>query len=140
MNIYVKRFLQRGIAFGGFGPVVMAVIYLILSYTVAGFSLDGKEVFLAVMSTYLLAFVHAGVSVFNQIEHWPLAKSLFFHLGSLYLAYSTCYLVNRWIPFRWEAFLIFTAIFVLGYFAVWLTVLLIIRATTRRMNKTLENK
>ena len=138
MNIYLKRFLQRGITFGGFGPVVLAVIYLILSYTVEGFSLGGTEVFLGIISTYLLAFLQAGASVFNQIEHWPLAKSLFFHLGSLYLAYSICYLVNSWIPFHPLAFLIFTAGFVLIYFAVWLTVVLIIRATTKRLNQKLK--
>ena len=36
------------------------------------FSLGGSEVFLGIVSIYLLAFVHAGASVFNQIEHYHL--------------------------------------------------------------------
>ena len=138
MNQYVKQFLHRGFLFAGLGPIVLAIIYLILSHTVAGFSLSGDEVFLGILSVYLLAFVHAGVSVFNQIEEWSLGKSLFCHLGSLYLAYSLCYLLNRWIPFRVIAFLIFTAAFVLGYFVIWLTVFLIVRATSKRLNKKLR--
>ena len=138
MNRYVKSFFVRGAVFSGLGPVVLAIVYLVLSHTVAGFSLSGGEVFLGVISTYLLAFVHAGVSVFNQIESWSLGKSLFFHLGALYLAYSICYLLNRWIPFSPVAFLIFTAAFVVGYFAVWLTVFLIVRATSKRLNQSLK--
>ena len=138
MNRYLKSFLHRGLVFGGFGPLVLAIVYLVLSHTVEGLSLTGGEVFLGVLSTYLLAFVHAGVSVFNQIESWSVGRSLFFHLGTLYLAYSICYLLNRWIPFHATAFLIFTAAFVIGYFAVWLTVVLITRATSKRLNQSLK--
>lgn len=98
------------------------------------------EIFTVIISTYLLAFVHAGVSVFNQIEHWPIAKSLFFHFSSLYLAYMLCYLINTWIPFEWIAFLIFTAIFAVGYFAVWITVVLCINATRQKLNRRLREQ
>ncbi|MBQ7292305.1 MAG: hypothetical protein IJW79_01050 [Clostridia bacterium] len=49
MNKYLKEFLHRGLMFGGFGPIIMAIIYLILSYSVDGFSLSGSEVFVAVV-------------------------------------------------------------------------------------------
>lgn len=137
MNRYVKQFIHRGLILGGFGPIVMAMIYLILSYTVEDLRLTGAEIFTAILSTYLLAFVHAGVSVLNQIEHWPIAKSLFFHFFSLYLAYALCYLVNTWIPFEWIALLIFTAIFIAGYFAVWITVLISVNATRKKLNQRL---
>ena len=63
MNIYLKRFLQRGIAFGGFGPIILGIVFLVLSFTVSDFSLGGREVFLAIVSIYVLAFVQAGASV-----------------------------------------------------------------------------
>ena len=78
--------------------------------------------------------MQAGASVFNQIEHWPLAKSLFFHFGSLYLVYVGSYLVNTWIPFDPVAVLIFTAIFVAVYFAVWVTVYLIVKGCEKKLN------
>ena len=30
MNCYVKEFLKRGLMFGGFGPIVAGIVYLIL--------------------------------------------------------------------------------------------------------------
>ena len=138
MNKYVKTFLLRGMAFGGLGPIIAGIIYLILSYTLPDFTLSGQEVFCAILSTYLLAFVHAGASVFNQIETWPMAKTLFFHFFALYLAYAGCYLVNAWIPFQWQVLLIFTAIFTVLYFVVWITVVVSVKATSRRFNQQLK--
>lgn len=138
MNKYVKEFLHRGLMFGGFGPIVAGIVFFILSYTVGGFSLGGGEILAAILSTYLLAFVQAGVSVFNQIEGWPIAKSLLCHLGLLYLSYTACYLANFWIPFEPLVLLIFTAIFLVTYFVIWLSVFFSIRAFSRQCNRRLS--
>lgn len=137
MNKYVKNFLQRGIAFGGFGPIIAGIVFLILGNTLTDFSLTGYQAFMAIISTYILAFVQAGASVFNQIEEWPLTKSLLCHFASLYVVYIGCYLINTWIPFEPMAVLIFTAIFVVGYFAIWLIVFLSVKATTKKLNSKL---
>lgn len=134
MNKYVKEFLHRGLIFGGFGPIVLGIIYAIIDSTVESFSLGGKEVLIAIISIYILAFVQAGASVFNQIEHWPIAKSLLFHFSTLYVIYVLCYLVNYWIPFEPIVLVVFTAVFISVYLAVWMTVYLCIRATERRLN------
>ena len=123
--------------FGGFGPIITGIVYLILSYTLKDLSLSGVEVFIAIVSTYVLAFVHAGASIFNQIEEWPIMKSLLVNLVTLYVAYTSCYLINSWIPFDWTIILIFTAIFVAVYLAIWLVVYLSVKATTKRFNKKL---
>ena len=138
MKGYVKDFLLRGLLFGGFGPLITGVVYLCLSYSLEHFSLSGGEVCLAIFSTYVLAFVHAGASVFHQIERWPLAKSLGLHFLVLYLAYSLCYLINAWIPFEPVVLLIFTAVFVGAYFLIWGIVYLCIRHTSRRFNEKLQ--
>lgn len=138
MNKYLKEFLHRGLMFGGFGPVILGIIYAILESTLTDFSLGGWQVLVSVVSTYLLAFVHAGASVFNQIEHWPIAKSLLCHFGVLYLAYLICYVLNTWIPFEPAVIFIFTAIFVVVYFIVWLTVYFIIKATEKRLNMRIK--
>ena len=95
MNRYFKEFLHRGLMFGGFGPVVLGIIYWILSETVADFTVSGFETFLGIVSTYILAFVQAGASVFNQIEHWSLPKSLLCHFSTLFAAYTLGYLGNN---------------------------------------------
>lgn len=139
MNVYVKEFLKRGLMFGGFGPVILGIVYLILSFTVEDFSLSGLNVFTAIVSTYLLAFVHAGVSVFNQIDRWPVPKSLLFHFLALYIAYTGCYLMNAWIPFEPVVIGIYTAIFVVVYFVIWGAVLVGIKVTETRLNRQLKS-
>lgn len=138
MNKYVKEFLHRGLIFGGFGPIVVGIVYFILSKFVGGFTLNGGEVLLAIVSTYLLAFVHAGASVFNQIEHWPIAKSLLCHFGTLYIGYSVCYMVNTWIPFEFNVLLVFTAIFVVTYFIIWGIVYLSVKSASKKFNAKLK--
>ena len=140
MRRYVIDFLKRGLIFGGFGPVVMGIVYLILSYTIEGFTLTGSEVCLAIISTYLLAFVQAGASVFNCIEHWPLARSLGTHFLTLFAVYSICYVVNTWIPFEPLVLLIFAASFTLTYAIICLAVYLAIRATSKRMNSRVDSE
>lgn len=135
MNKYVKLYLQRGMLFGGFGPIVAGLVLLIIDLSGVTISLNGKDVLLAIVSTYILAFVQAGSSVFNQIEHWSLLKSLFFHFISIYLAYSGCYILNSWIPFEPIVLLIFTALFVVTYFIIWITVYLIVKSASKKLNK-----
>lgn len=136
MNKYLKSYLQRGIAFGGFGPIIMAIVLLIIELSGVNITMNAFDVFIAVISTYVLAFVQAGASVFNQIEHWSIPKSIFFHFLSIYLAYSGCYLINSWIPFDINVILIFTAIFVVSYLIIWLTVYCI----TKNLGKKLTQK
>lgn len=129
----LKDFLLRGLIFGGFGPIVFGIIYLFISLDeVTPFT--GIDIFCAILSTYLLAFIHAGASVFNQIEEWSLAKSTGVHFLTLYVIYIVCYLINRWIPFNWAVIGIFTGIFAGLYLIIWLIVYLIVKKTTKQMN------
>ena len=137
---YVKQFFLRGMMFGGFGPILTSIVYLVLERTINGFSLSGSEAFIAILSTYLLAFVHAGASIFNQIEEWSPARSMLCHFGMLYVAYSLCYLLNSWIPFEPMVLLIFTVIFAVAYLVIWLTVFLCVRGTQKRLNQTLRSR
>ena len=134
----VRDFFFRGLMFGGFGPVIAGIVYLILHLTLKDLTLTGLQVFTVIVSTYLLAFVHAGASVFNQIESWPLAKSTLCHFGLLYIAYVLCYVINSWIPFESLVLGIFTAIFAVGYAVIWLAVYVSIRVTVKRLNRSLR--
>jgi len=132
MNKYLKAFLHRGLIFGGFGPIILGIICAVSDPVIAG-----GQLLLGIVSIYLLAFVQAGASVFNQIEHWSIPKSMLCHFATLYAAYVGCYLVNSWIPFDWRVVAIFTAIFVLVYLVVWLTVYICIKLTSRKLNAKL---
>ena len=138
MNIYLKHFLQRGLAFGGFGPIIAGIVFLSLSCSLPDFTLTGPQIFLAILSTYILAFIQAGASVFNQIESWPIAKSLLCHFATIYAAYTLCYLINTWIPLRWEIIAIYTAVFIAVYLAVWVSVYIAVKITSRRLNERIS--
>ena len=138
MNKYGKEFLHRGLMFAGFGPITMGIIYLIVSFTIKDFSIYGRDAFTAVISTYLLAFVHAGSSVFNQIEHWSIMKGLFCQLASLYLVYVGCYLINSWIPFEVMFLVIFTAIFVTTYLVIWGIVYLCVKGNAKKLSEKIK--
>lgn len=139
MKKYVKEFFLRGMMFGGFGPIVLAIIYYIVSVVDTSTIFEGKEILSGIISVYLLAFVHAGASVFNQIEQWGINKSITVHFATLYLAYSICYLINTWIPFDIKVFGIFTGIFVATYTVVWIIVYLCVRKSGKRINDRLKS-
>lgn len=139
MNRYIKSFLHRGLIFAGFGPIILGIVYAVLQKTVTDFSLNGVQILIAIVSIYLLAFVQAGASVFNQIESFSIPKSLFCHLSVLYLAYTSCYLINSWIPFDPNFLLVFTAIFLIVYFSVWITVFVAVKITSRKLNAKLKS-
>ncbi len=136
---YIKTFLHRGAIFAGFGPIICGIVFIILDNVLdGGVRFSGTDVFVAILSTYLLAFVQAGASIFNQIEHWPLAKSLLCHFSTLYVAYVLCYTLNSWIPFEPLVILIFTLVFLGVYLAIWCSVYFAIKISTRRMNMKMQ--
>lgn len=138
MNIYVKEFIKRGLMFSGFGPVTAALVIFIISHFEENLHLGASQVLIMAVSTYILAFVQAGATVFNQIEHWSVPKSLACHFSSLYAVYVFTYLVNTWIPFNINVILVFTAIFVATFFIIWTIVFLAVRHLSRKLNKNLH--
>jgi hypothetical protein len=137
MNKNVKEYFKRGLIFGGFGPIIAAIIIACISIT-QKVNLAGWQILVAIISTYILAFVQAGSTVFNQIENWPPIKSALLQGGSIYVVYIATYLVNSWIPLKWEVILIFTAIFVFAFALIWLLVYFITKKTTAKLNNALK--
>ena len=138
MNKYVKEFLHRGLMFAGFGPIVFGIIVLCISYFDGVTELPALPIFSGIVTTYILAFVQAGATVFNQIEHWSVPKSVFCHFGLLYVVYSLAYIANSWIPFKAEVLGVFTVIFVVVFFLVWGIVYFAVKSTGKKFNEKLN--
>lgn len=134
MNKYVKEFLHRGLMFSGLGCIIAAIIIS----SEPELMHEGRSVLTAIVSTYFLAFIHAGTSVFHMIENWSAVKSAFFQLLTLYVSYLSCYLVNSWMNFNMTIIVVFTVVFVIVYALVWLIVYFSIRATSKKLNKNLK--
>lgn len=137
-NKYVKEFFIRGIAFSSLGPIVLGIVYMILSFCKVDLNLQGWQILLGIVSTIVIAFVQAGSSVFEQIEEWSIFKSLFFHLLSIYLVYMVAYLVNRWIPFNWIVIVIFTGAVILTFLLIWLICFLANRNYKKKLDSLLK--
>ncbi len=131
MNI-VKEFCKRGLMFGGLGPIVLGIVCLFID------EFNGNDVFLSIVSTYTIAFIHAGTSVFKDIDNWSIVKASGVQLLTIYVTYTVLYLVNSWIPFKWSVLVIYTGLFVVAYIIIWLIVYSVVKTSTDNMNKRLK--
>ena len=138
MNKYLKDYLIRGLMFSGIGPLIFGIVALII-YLNDNIKLTGIEIISGIFTTYVIAFVHAGSSVFPQIENFSKIKALFLQLISLYLAYTICYLINGWIPFNIIVFIIYSSCFIGGFLLIWLIVYLLTKREVNKMNESLNN-
>lgn len=137
MNKYLKQFLIRGLLFGGFGPIIAGFVFMIIGFVQANLSLEGWQIFLAIVTSYLLGFISAGASVFEQIEEWSTVKSMLIHCITIYVIYLVTYLVNSWIPLKWEVILIFSIGVISGFLLIWLFAYLLSKHCSKSLNKKL---
>lgn len=138
MNKYVRQFLLRGLIFSGFGPVVLGIVYLCLEISNVELNLNGYQIFTAIITAYLIAFVHAGTSVFHEIESWGKAKSMLLQLLLLYSVYTIGYLINDWLKFDIKVLAIYTSCFVVGFIITWLSIYFSVKSATNKLNKKIK--
>ena len=140
MKKYISEFFRRGLIAAGFGPVILAILYLILHRADAVDTLTVNEVCIGIFSLYVLAFMAGGMNVIYQIEKLPLMVAILIHGGVLYVGYLMTYLLNGWLKTGKTPILIFTVIFILGYLAVWGIIYFTTKKKTREMNEVLKKK
>ena len=140
MKKHILKFIRRGLAAWGFGPIVLAVLYLILQRQGVVATLRVNEVCLGIFSLSALAFVAGGMNFIYQIERLPLMVAISIHGGVLYISYLATYLLNDWLDWGATPILVFTGIFILGYLAIWAVIYSIIRNRTARVNEMLKKK
>ena len=138
MKQNILEFIRRGLVACGFGPMVLAVFYLILQHQGIVQTLTVNQVCLGIFSLSALAFIAGGMNVLYQIERLPLMAAILIHGGVLYLSYLATYLLNGWLEWGAAPILIFSGIFVVGYFAIWVIILTIIRRRTAALNERLQ--
>jgi hypothetical protein len=140
MKKYVWEFVRRGLVSCGFGPLVLAIIYLILRHTIDLQTLPVKEVCTGILSLFALAFIAGGMNFLYQIERLPLMLAILIHGGVLYLSYLGTYLLNGWLDRGLMPILIFTGLFLLGYLVIWVVIYSIIKRKTDKINRLLQEK
>ena len=140
MKKHIAEFLRRGAIAAGIGPIVLAILYLILHKAAGLDSLTVQEVCTGIFSITALAFVAGGINAIYQIERLPLMLAIFIHGSVLYVGYLITYLLNSWL--RWDkiSVLVFTCIFVVGYLAIWAVIYSVIKKNTDKINEMLKKK
>lgn len=140
MRKNITEFVRRGLTAAGFGPIVLAIIYLILQQNNVIETLTVNQVCLGIFSLSALAFIAGGMNVIYQIERMPLMVAIFIHGIVLYISYLGTYLMNSWLEREKFPILIFTGIFVTSYLIIWVIIYSIIKKRTKRINEILKIK
>lgn len=136
MKKFLLDFLRRGLTAWGFGPLVLAVLYLTLPIE----TLTPQQVSMGIFTLSALAFIAGGMNAIYQIERLPLMVAILIHGGVLYLSYLATYLLNNWLEWGPVPVLVFTGIFVVGYLAIWAVIYSIIKRNTEKINKVLKKR
>ena len=140
MKKVVLDFGKRGLISMGFGPIVLAILYLILQRSGVVESLTVNEVCVGIFSLSALAFVAGGMNAIYQIERLPLMVAVLIHGCVLYISYLATYLVNGWLEMGTMPIIVFSAIFAVGYMVIWVIIYSINRRNTARLNEGLKNR
>ncbi|MBR7178783.1 MAG: DUF3021 domain-containing protein [Oscillospiraceae bacterium] len=140
MKRILLEFIRRGMMACGFGPLVLAAVYLILEHQGVVQVLTVGQVCLGIISLSALAFVAGGMNVVYQIERLPLMGAIAIHGGVLYLSYLLTYLINDWLDWGTAPILVFTGIFAVGYLAIWAVIYSVIKRNTAQVNELLRQK
>lgn len=140
MKRILLEFIRRGMMACGFGPLVLAAVYLILEHQGVVQVLTVRQVCLGIISLSALAFVAGGMNVVYQIERLPLMGAISIHGGVLYLGYLLTYLFNDWLEWGTVPILVFTGIFAVSYLAIWAVIYSVIKRNTAQVNELLRQK
>ena len=140
MKKFVLEFFKRGLTACGFGPVILAIVYLILQHNSAIETLTVNQVCIGIFSLSALAFIAGGMNIIYQIERLPLMPAIFIHGFVLYVSYLITYLINDWLELGTTPVLLFTVIFIIGYLAIWAVIYLITKYNTQKLNQILKEK
>ncbi|MBR5291482.1 MAG: DUF3021 domain-containing protein [Clostridia bacterium] len=140
MKKYALEFVRRGLIACGLGPIILAILYLILQRHAALEMLSVNQVCVGIFSLAALAFIAGGMNVVYQIERLPLMVAILLHGGVLYISYLGTYLLNGWLEQGTRPMLVFSGIFVIGYLVIWAVIYFITKRNTEKLNKMLQEK
>ena len=129
---------MRGLVSFGFGPIVVAIIYLCLSISGVEDTLSLAEMAKQIILVSFMAFFAGGITAIYQIEKLPLPFAIIIQATVLYINYVAVYIVNGWLEKAFLPIAVFTAIFILGYAIIWAIVYLFTKTSTKKINENLS--
>ncbi|MBO5909579.1 MAG: DUF3021 domain-containing protein [Clostridia bacterium] len=136
---HIKEFLLRGLLVMGFGPLILATVYLFLWIFGVAENITLSSLVLGNFTVTILSFICGGITVIYKVESLPLPVQIMIQALVLYLSYVTIYLVNGWLKNSWFTFIIFSVSFAVGFAIIWVIVYLSTRKSSRKLNEQINN-
>ena len=140
MKQTILDFFRRGLMACGLGPIVLAVLYMILQAQGVVQVLTVDQVCRGIFSLTALAFIAGGMNVIYQIERLSLMVAILIHGSVLYICYLVTYLLNGWLEWGIAPLLVFSGIFAIGYLAIWAVIYAVTKHNTDRINEILKHR
>ena len=138
MKKHILEFIRRGLLACWIGPVVLAIVYLVLGQKGLMETLSVNQVCVGILSLTVLAFMAGGLNTLYQMERLPLMGAILIHGCVLYAGYLATYLLNSWLEWGKTPMLVFTGIFVAGYLVIWAIIYAIVKYNTEKINQMLK--
>lgn len=137
MKKFICDFVHRGLIACGFGPIILAMVYMFIQADGTIPTLPVNEVVLGILTSALLAFIAGGINAIYKIERLPLILAIFIHGTILYMDYVVIYLVNDWMKAEFVPLIVFTICFFAGFAIIWAMIYLHIKKSADRLNQKL---
>ena len=138
MKQFLKNFCIRGMKYAWGGPVIMAIVWLCLQAAGTISNLTVNQAVLGIISTTIMAFIAAGISVVYQMENLPKPFAALIQASVLYIDYLGIYLLNGWVPVNKIG--MFTLIFVTAFAVIWVSIYIPIRLKVAKMNRMISQQ
>ena len=110
MKRFSLEFMRRGAVASGIGPLIFAVLYLILQNHLKIETLTVNAMCIGIFSLTVLAFIAGGMNAIYQLEKLPLMVAVLIHGAVLYGSYLGAYLLNGWLDRGMIPVLVFSCI------------------------------
>lgn len=140
MKRILLEFCRRGLMASSLGPIVLAIVYLIVKQQSNIDTLTINQVCIGLFSLSALAFIAGGMNVIYHIERLDLMYAIFIHGIVLYISYLITYIINGWIIWGRTPIIVFTVIFIISYLIIWIFIYIITKKNTDIVNKKLKEK
>ncbi len=137
---HLRYFVGHGLFAAPFGPIVLAVVYLVLYHSGVVTTVAVDRIATEILTITLLAFVAGALTVVYRIESIPIPIAILIHAAVLYLDYAVVYLVNGWIDFATLPFAVFSLCFFLGFALTWLAIFWFTSRHARRLTLSLQKQ
>ncbi len=146
MKDFIKNFIKSGLKAAGFGPLILVIFYYIYYFLCCSFikyltinfhTISIQNVNKNILSSLLLAFIAGGISAVFKVEKISLGLATMIDAIVIYIDYLLFYVFNNWIELQLIPFLVFTALYIIGYVIIWFCIYHQVKIQVKQLNNKL---